>query len=79
MHTYLRYSIDSPPLKFMSSCFLQDLISDLKSELSGNFENVVVALFAKPRDFDAECLKNAIKGVGTDETVILDNYSIITI
>ena len=47
----------------------QDLIKDLKSELSGNFEDVVIAMFAKPRDYDAECLKKAIKGVGTDETV----------
>jgi hypothetical protein len=37
----------------------QALEHDLKSELSGEFEDVVVALLQPSIDFDAHCLKNA--------------------
>ena len=40
---------------------MQDLIDDLKSELSGDFENVMVGLMKTPADYDASELKSAIK------------------
>lgn len=40
---------------------LQDLIKDLKSELSGNFEKLVLAMLKTPAQFDAYELKEAIK------------------
>ncbi len=40
---------------------LQDLVKDLKSELSGNFENLVLAMLKTPAQFDAYELKEAIK------------------
>ena len=39
----------------------QDLISDLKSELGGNFENVVLALMEPCELFDAKSLRSAMK------------------
>jgi len=39
----------------------QDLIADLKSELSGNFERVILALMMPPAVYDAFELRNAMK------------------
>ncbi|KAI4875708.1 hypothetical protein NFI96_023373 [Prochilodus magdalenae] len=50
----------------------KDLVSDLKSELGGNFENLIVALMATPVMFDVQSLKNAIKGAGTNEKVLVE-------
>ena len=40
---------------------LQDLIENLKSELSGDFEKVMVGLVMTPLEYDAHELKSAIK------------------
>lgn len=43
-------------------CFiLKDLIHDLKSELTGNFENLVLAMMMSPAHFAASELREAIK------------------
>ena len=48
------------------------LEEDLKSELRGDFEDIVIALL-KPRfDYEAECVKNAMRGFGTREHVIIE-------
>lgn len=39
----------------------QDLIRDLKSELTGNFEHLVLAMMMSPSHFDASELREAIK------------------
>ena len=39
----------------------QDLIKDLKSELSGNVEELVLALFMPTTYYDAWSLRNAMK------------------
>ena len=49
-----------------------DLIDDLKSELSGKFEDAMVALFKDPVEYDCECLHNAMKGGGTDENCLIE-------
>ena len=58
--------------RYYISLYGRDLIKDLKSELSGNFENVVVAMFQTPAEFDAESLYKAMKGLGTDESVLIE-------
>lgn len=58
-------------LKF-KSMYGRDLIKDLKSELGGNFENVVLALMEPCETFDARSLRAAMKGAGTDEEVLIE-------
>uniref|UniRef100_A0A8C5D2B7 Annexin n=1 Tax=Gadus morhua TaxID=8049 RepID=A0A8C5D2B7_GADMO len=50
----------------------KDLIADLKGELGGKFETLIVALMTTPLAYDVEALRNAIKGAGTDETVLVE-------
>jgi hypothetical protein len=50
---------------------LQELADDLKSELSGDFEEVMVGLLMSPVDYDAHCLHSAVKGLGTNEDVLI--------
>ena len=40
---------------------MQDLVADLKSELSGDFEKVMVGLMMTTVEYDAHELKSAIK------------------
>ena len=53
-------------------CDPQDLVDDLKSELSGDFEKTVLALMMPPAQFQATEVKRAIKGLGTDEAVLVE-------
>ena len=52
--------------------YKKNLIDDLKSELSGKFEDAMVALFKDPVEYDCECIYNAIKGAGTDENCLIE-------
>jgi hypothetical protein len=52
--------------------FGRDLISDLKSELSGHLEEVVLGLMMTPQEYDAAAVYNAIKGLGTDESTLIE-------
>uniref|UniRef100_A0A8C7K4X7 Annexin n=1 Tax=Oncorhynchus kisutch TaxID=8019 RepID=A0A8C7K4X7_ONCKI len=53
----------------------EDLVKDLKSELSGNFEKLVLAMLKTPSQLDAYELKEAIKGAGTDEACLIEILS----
>ena len=52
--------------------FNRDLIKDLKSELSGHFEDAVLALFKEPIEYDCYSLKKAMKGLGTNEDTLIE-------
>ncbi|BFZ22448.1 hypothetical protein BsWGS_25488 [Bradybaena similaris] len=52
--------------------FGKDLVNDIKGETSGNFCEALKGLCLKPAEFDAYMLKNAIKGLGTDEDVLIE-------
>lgn len=55
--------------------YSKNLLEDLKSELSGKFEDAMIALFTEPIQYDAECLHNAMAGAGTDEDTLIEIIS----
>uniref|UniRef100_A0A8C1Z615 Annexin n=1 Tax=Cyprinus carpio TaxID=7962 RepID=A0A8C1Z615_CYPCA len=50
----------------------KDLIDDLKYELTGKFERLIVGLMRTPAYHDAKEIKDAIKGAGTDEKCLIE-------
>ncbi|XP_074647782.1 annexin-B12-like [Tubulanus polymorphus] len=50
----------------------KDLIVELRSELSGDFREAIMACFVKPAVYDAWCVKDAIYGLGTDEDALIE-------
>lgn len=50
----------------------RDLTDDLKSELGGNFENVIVALMTEPDQYLCQELNKAMDGAGTNENVLVE-------
>ncbi|XP_061083833.1 annexin A11a isoform X1 [Conger conger] len=61
-----------PLLITFKTAYGKDLIKDLKSELSGNFERLVLAMMKTPAQLDASELHDAIKGAGTDEACLIE-------
>ncbi|GIY12720.1 hypothetical protein CEXT_216622 [Caerostris extrusa] len=49
-----------------------DLVEDIQSELGGNFEDLCVALLTPQIVFLADCLYEAVQGLGTDENCIIE-------
>jgi hypothetical protein len=47
-------------------------VDDLKSELSGDFEKVMLGLMMTPAEFDAFSIKDAVRGAGTDEKALVE-------
>ena len=54
------------------ACFGKDLIKRLEEDTSGNFKQVIKAMFMTPAEYDAYCLYKAMKGLGTDEGVLIE-------
>ncbi|MFH4978473.1 hypothetical protein AB6A40_005182 [Gnathostoma spinigerum] len=53
----------------------KDLCSDLKSELSGDFEDLILALMERPAKYDAMQLRKAMAGLGTTESILIEIMS----
>jgi len=58
--------------KAYKTAYGKDLIERLKSELSGHFEEVVLALMMERAQYEATCLRKAMKGVGTADHVLIE-------
>ncbi|XP_010000328.1 PREDICTED: annexin A6 isoform X2 [Chaetura pelagica] len=54
------------------SLYGKDLIADLKYELTGKFERLIVSLMRPPPYGDAKEIKDAIAGIGTDEKCLIE-------
>jgi len=54
------------------TCFGRDLLEDLKSELRGKLEKVVIGRFLTLPEFHATCLRKAMKGIGTKEDTLIE-------
>lgn len=52
--------------------FGKDLIKELSHELTGKFELVITALMIPPADYEACELHNAMSGLGTDDSVLIE-------
>ncbi|XP_077434133.1 annexin A6 isoform X2 [Vanacampus margaritifer] len=52
--------------------FGKDLIEDLKYELTGKFERLIVSLMRTPPYHDAKEIKDALKGAGTNEKSLIE-------
>ncbi|KAK6475709.1 annexin A6-like isoform X3, partial [Huso huso] len=50
----------------------KDLIGDLKYELTGKFERLIVGLMRPTAYHDAKEIKDAIEGIGTDEKCLIE-------
>lgn len=55
-----------------SNQYHKDLVKEIKSETSGNFENALVALLHDPIDYDVWLLHDAIKGLGTNDIQLIE-------
>ena len=50
----------------------KNLIQDLKSELSGNFEDVCIAMLDSCYELDCRCLYDAMNRIGTNEDILIE-------
>ena len=50
----------------------RDLVEDLKKETHGKLEDAFVALFTDPIEYDADALRGAMKGAGTNEDTLIE-------
>ena len=54
------------------SCYGKDLVKRLKDDTSGNFKDVITGMFMTPAEFDAMWLYKAMKGLGTNDSVLIE-------
>lgn len=68
----LSYDLVFAKITILSSFLLQDLKDDLVSDTSGNFRSTLKALVIDRAEYEASCLYKAMKGLGTDESVLIE-------
>ncbi|KAJ1547762.1 Annexin A7 [Nowakowskiella sp. JEL0078] len=55
-----------------TNLYRKSLRDELHSETSGKFRDVIIALTYSLAEYDARCLKDAMKGVGTNEKTLIE-------
>jgi len=55
-----------------SNLFHKDLLKEIRSETSGNFQRAVVALLQSRVEYDAHLLHDAMSGLGTNDTQLIE-------
>lgn len=58
--------------KRYKTMFGKDLMTDLKSELSGNLEECLLAMMEPKVLYDAKSLRRSMRGAGTDEEALIE-------
>lgn len=58
--------------KYFTEELERDLIDDLKSELGGKFEDVIVGLMLPPDEYLCMQLNQAMDGAGTEENTLVE-------
>ncbi|XP_033112459.1 annexin A13-like [Anneissia japonica] len=58
--------------EYYKTAYGKDLIQDLKDDLSGNYEETILALMQTPTEYDVHSLHKAMEGLGTDESVLIE-------
>lgn len=58
--------------KYFTNSLGRDLIDDLKGELGGKFEDVIVALMMTPEQYLCKQLNKAMEGMGTNESTLVE-------
>lgn len=59
-------------MRAYKTAYGKDLISDIKSETSGNFENLLVSLLTNTIEYYCNEIYAAVSGAGTDEDVLIE-------
>jgi len=52
--------------------FARDLMSDINTELSGNFKKIMLALFTDPVEYDVDSIYKALSGASIDEDTLIE-------
>ncbi|KAJ6643168.1 Annexin B10 [Pseudolycoriella hygida] len=58
--------------QYFTNSLGRDIIEDLKSELGGKFEDVIVALMMEPDQYLCKQMNKAMDGMGTDESSLVE-------
>ena len=53
----------------------RDLVEDIKKECHGKLEEAFIALFKDPVEYDADALREGMKGLGTNEDTLIEIIS----
>lgn len=59
-------------LNAYNKSYEKDLLVDIKKAYTGHFEDVCVALFTDPIDYDCQTLRTALKGIVKDEDTLIE-------